>query len=267
MSTTPPFLYKYRSVSLLKESDDFSKDNSLKALLNSYAIFSGRKNFNDLFDSKVDFIRPTARQIKAIRNASNRQEYKDIGRFIKSGKITPEGDIYIKELEDKLNALIDSYVFFSVSARCDSNLMWSHYANAHQGFCIEFKSEHVAADEVAYEDEIPQLALAEVFSAGHIKSDAGQKIWQALRTKLKEWSYEEEYRFQLSDTKLKVGDRFLEKPYTAEFVESIIFGYRMPDHLKKYIADNMPYPVKLKQAVLGRSTIEIKDSHFVVRKT
>ncbi|MDE2585134.1 MAG: DUF2971 domain-containing protein, partial [Betaproteobacteria bacterium] len=154
MNSRPPFLYKYRSIS---NKADPSKDHALDSLINSYAIFSSRKNFNDLFDSKVEFIKPTARQIKDARNKAAKEYCNILDRCIKNGKITPEGDLYIRKLEIGLNKVIDGYIFLSLSATGRSNLMWSHYASSHSGFCIEFRSEHIAADKVFYEDEIPKI--------------------------------------------------------------------------------------------------------------
>jgi hypothetical protein len=43
--------YKFRAVT---ETHNLAGDYALQALVNSYAVFSGRRNFNDLFDSKID---------------------------------------------------------------------------------------------------------------------------------------------------------------------------------------------------------------------
>ncbi|MNF01610.1 hypothetical protein D3C80_2006210 [compost metagenome] len=53
------------------------------------------------------------------------------------------------------------------------------------------------------------------------------------------------------------GKRFIKIPYSSNFVESIIFGCRMQDDVKKFIMRHMPGPVKFKQAVARTSTVEI----------
>nr|HAT8714754.1 DUF2971 domain-containing protein [Legionella jordanis] len=45
-----------------------------------------------------------------------------------------------KKIEDALSTLKDTLGVLSLSSRCDSILMWSHYADYHRGFCIGFKS-------------------------------------------------------------------------------------------------------------------------------
>jgi hypothetical protein len=35
-------------------------------------------------------------------------------------------------------ALCQSYRVYCLSEVCDSSLMWAHYADSHQGVCLEF---------------------------------------------------------------------------------------------------------------------------------
>lgn len=46
-------------------------------------------------------------------------------------------------------------------------------------------------------------------------------------------------------------------PYSPEFVESVIFGHRMPLDAKKFIINGLPAGTKFKQAVARTSSIEI----------
>ena len=52
--------YKFRGIDKDKvKSGKLHEDYAIKALFESVAIFSSRKNFNDLFDSKIDLVFPT----------------------------------------------------------------------------------------------------------------------------------------------------------------------------------------------------------------
>ncbi len=112
MSSRPPFLYKYRSIS---NQSDLAKDNALDALFKSYAVFTSRKSFNDLFDSKIEFIKPSARQIKALRDKVDKKFYKTLNTYIRNGKITPEGDSHIQDIEAAMNKMIDGYIFLCMT--------------------------------------------------------------------------------------------------------------------------------------------------------
>lgn len=168
------------------------------------------------------------------------------------------------KLSQELNNLIDKYFFYCVSAKNNSNLMWSHYADWHRGFCIEFKSEFLKADKVIYRDEIAEIELLDIYDAFFIRKNKndemiGQIIWEALRTKLSDWSYEEEYRFQLNEKVYKTNKNYLEMSYDKNWIESIIFGCRTPIDTKKWIIKNMPDNYKYKEALEGTSNIIIKD--------
>lgn len=255
----PRFFYKYRSIG---KADDLKSDHAVDALLKNEAIFSSRTNFNDLFDSKIELIKPTPLQLKETMRLAGKSDKVFINKLLNKGKLSSEGVIFIEGLEILFNELIDSYAFLSVSSKATSNLMWSHYANSHKGFCIEFKSEFMKADKVVYQEKIPKLNMIEIFhSSLNLISgeEMGRHVWQSLRTKLIEWEYESEYRIQVSSSvgKIPAGKNFLKINYSPEFVESVIFGHRMPLDAKKIIIDEMPSDTKFKQAVARTSRIEI----------
>ncbi|MFZ2452158.1 MAG: DUF2971 domain-containing protein [Methylovulum miyakonense] len=244
--------------------DNLENDYSIHALLNNYAIFSSRKNFNDLFDSKIELVRPIPKQLKDIKGKLRKSDRNYITELIGKGNFTPKGLQLIKDIEIKFTEQIDSYAFLSVSGNPISNLMWSHYAKSHQGFCIEFKSEYLKAEKVDYKKCIPTLNLLDLFLVQYNLIDEttfGEQIWESLRTKLCEWSYEDEYRLLASHSmgRIPKGDKFIKIPYKLEFVESIIFGCRMEPNIRSYIIEKMPRTVKFKRAVEKTSNIEIVD--------
>ena len=260
----PTFLYKYRKVDADKiESAQLDKDFSIKALFECEAYLSSRLAFNDLFDSKVKFIHPKPEQILALpQTTAQLQAIPNLLELVSDGQLTQEGNKFIRDFEDSLVVLLDSYPFYCLSKNGKSNLMWSHYADSHKGFCIEFKTEYLKADRVEYQMEIPEIELID-FLNHKTQKDFSKKIWDALRTKLEEWKYEDEYRFQPGNAmpfrKLPKGEKCAPIKYDATWVESIIFGCRMPKVVKKYITTNIPFDVKFKQAIELDSSIDIVD--------
>jgi hypothetical protein len=257
----PKFFYKYRA---LDAGISIENSISVQGLLKNEACLSSRLNFNDIFDSRINLIRFYPSQLLNLKSTLNESGKAFVRECIKGNNFTALGLKIGPQFEQVVNAVIDSYAFYSVSANSSSNLMWSHYANSHSGFCIEFRSEHLQASKVTYADAFPELKLIDFVSAQYdetFNGDAtGQLIWNALRTKLSEWSYEEEYRFQAGDSmgrRLEPGQKYRIVAYSPNFVESIIFGCRMDLHAKRYIVKNMPFPVKYKQALIGRKGIEI----------
>lgn len=262
MSDEPPkFFYKYRSVI---DKANLSKDYAINALVKNEAIFSSRKNFNDLFDSKIELINPTPKDIKELRRLVKKEDKAFLSEWINKGEFTHKGKEMVKEIEDKFNKLVDSYPFFSVSSKSTSNLMWSHYAGSHSGFCIEFRSEHMPAKKVIYQKAIPKIktmAMHRSFLGLDEGEDLGNRILTALRTKLDEWEYESEYRVHASNNygSIQEGENFIKIPYDPIFVESVIFGCRMSESVKEHIIQAMPENLKYKQAVAKMSEIVIVD--------
>lgn len=86
-------------------------------------------------------------------------------------------------------------------------------------------------------------------------------MWWALRTKLREWEYEGEYRVQASNeaqkNALEIRDEYMKIEYPQDFIESIIFGYRMRDKAREFIVDNIPYAVKFKEVVIEGSGLKV----------
>jgi hypothetical protein len=262
----PRYFYKYRSV---ENTINPEADYAIEALINNQAIFSSRVNFNDLFDSKIELVRPTPRQLKELKGLVGKADKIYLNGCINKGVFSAQGFKLLEGIEESFNKLIDSYPFLSVSKKPASNLMWSHYANSHKGFCIEFKSEFMKAEKVTYQDNIPQLNMIEMLRLRFNLIDGeklGIHIWESLRTKLNEWAYESEYRFQASNAmgKIPAGKDFIKIPYSPEFVESVIFGHRMPLEIKKFIVNRMPDHIKFKQAVAKTSSIEIINSDLSV---
>ena len=101
-----------------------------------------------------------------------------------------------------------------LSERMDSPLMWSHYANKHYGFCLEYDFTHTITSArdfnvakimllpVIYSKKRPLLSNS-VFSAQNLVKyvktkkmpmDAMEDIIYGLLFKSPDWAYEQEWR-------------------------------------------------------------------------
>lgn len=262
MNTTS--FYKYRGIN---NYDDLSKDFSLDALFYSYAIFSGRKNFKDLFDSKIHIEHPTPHQILSLLqypNIDREIKYK-IKSWVLDEKFTLAGIDFFNNLVTSLNEMIDAYPIFSVSSYCTSNFLWSYYSSSHKGFCIEFNFDEIEQPEkVTYQKDIASVSSFDLFRYNFgidTSNEFGIKMKTALLVKLEEWRYEDEHRWIASSSMGEVpkGENFIKIKYDPRKVKSIIFGCRMIPDVKKYIINNLPFATVFKQAIETRSSIEIID--------
>ena len=55
------------------------------------------------------------------------------------------------------------------------------------------------------------------------------------------------------------GEKFKKVYYDSDFVNSIIFGFRMEENVKKLIIEKMPAGTIFKQATIGRNSMKIVD--------
>lgn len=131
-----------------------------ESIADSYIYFSPPNYFNDPYDCNQDLIDfPTG---KAKNN-------KLISRFKENLKT------------------IGISCFSTVN---DSILLWSHYANSHRGFCLEFLP---AADDSNGIHPLP-VCYKESFQKLSFQENRDNSIYNMIYTKSNEWSYEKEWR-------------------------------------------------------------------------
>ena len=124
------------------------------------------------------------------------------------------------------------------SKRNDSILMWSHYANSHEGVCIEYeRPETLDFMDVLYNKKRPKIKLEELISFMCALSIIGSDYNPLLDTQLSiktvspfltksiDWKYEEEVRCVV--IKPSKSDNYV--------VENDIPYYKMPKPTKIYI--------------------------------
>ena len=151
--------------------------------------------------------------------------------------------------------LLDSAIegYLSLSATNKNILMWSHYAQNHEGFVVGFDKKHRYFDyglmKVEYKDERPFLDPTQP------KQDAG-----LFYTKSTDWEYEEEYRKSIGfvdSIQLENGNTLLPFPeetpskndpslyeiklfdFPKECISSIIVGWKSAPGLRERIREQL----------------------------
>ncbi len=144
---------------------------------------------------------------------------------------------------------------FCLSSVRDNILMWSHYADQHRGYCIEFSAADDAymfgaAEPVSYSPEYPTIEF--------FNPSIDEQIQLTFLRKYDGWAYEQEWR--IIDTKRGSGFR----PYPAMLFKGVIFGLRMPESDRARIREwetDREYPAKFYECVQDdrRFAIEVKE--------
>ena len=112
-----------------------------------------------------------------------------------------------KLLAKRMNDIIDSdYGIFSMSETNNNLLMWAHYSDSHQGFCIEFAAEklaHICNNYIFIKELILVKKVKYEFTYPFIDpyklaiNTTDFIDW--IVTKSKEWEYEKEWRLVYVD--------------------------------------------------------------------
>jgi hypothetical protein len=134
----------------------------------------------------------------------------------------------------------------SLSKRWDSGLMWSHYTQAHEGFCVGFKEEHEYFRKDSPKAEIGDFILEQVNYSNERSMVPHQRptkreAFKIMFSKSSDWEYEKEVR---AIDMLKNADKTIEmKPYNLslfnvphEAVGEVVIGLRANDNLYESIS-------------------------------
>lgn len=213
MTTDPPdFLYKYQELSAY----------SLGSLTNNTIWLAKPKTFNDPFDCAITLDRKKYRDsiIHAVTVTMERAKFNGL-RPEHLREVWPGDKEVFEDFREKLRKLFQEMGICSFSAVPNHMLMWSHYANHHCGFCVEFDCRKETklrslARRVRYRDTVPSLGAAD-FSP----QNSGEAIDILWLTKAKCWSYEKEWRVMMPE-----GGKCYQAPSS---VTAVIFGERMPE--------------------------------------
>lgn len=189
----PECLYKYRSLN--GPSFEFTR----RIVQDSAVWFSKPSDFNDPFDCAPavgsectdaeyrNYVKELVRtQANLKTRSARRAEFARINQAVQRS----DRPNFLKETFDKVvPQVINRAGVLSLSAKCDDVLMWSHYADSHQGCCLRFRVrsgifQH--ARRVLYSRNRPVLNI--------IRDRSGDMLFRSLLVKADFWSYEQEWR-------------------------------------------------------------------------
>lgn len=207
----PSYLYKYQRLTAY----------SLASLINNTVWLSCPTVFNDPFDCAINLSTDKLKEsldhaISVI--AEKRGIFKE--ELLNYDKVTFGDEIAYEKLRKSLKSAMQEIGVLCLSATPIEILMWSHYADNHKGFCVEYDfSEGTVLRRIArpvfYSENIPELSLK------NIPANAQNNFLDiCIFTKAKQWEYEQEWRAIMHE-----GNRCFQAPSE---VKSIIFGARMP---------------------------------------
>lgn len=257
MKDEQKFLYKYRHF-------DVGNNQWISRLFtHNEMYFPSRDQINDPFDCKFDYSFSASLQEKKKYlhgvlswrepNWDRHQRRSWISANIH--QFNGKDNEFLNTLKQGTENLLSGIGIYSLSRKPDDILMWSHYANSHEGFCVQFLDDDyelfiARAQKVVYSEEYPIV--------NRIIDDDMTTLEKSLLTKAKRWEYEEEWR--IIDHK----DGPSIKQFPSHLLKGVIFGCKMSDKYKDSIrgwCSNRAEPVSFYQAreASGVYSLEISD--------
>ena len=232
----PMYFYKYTCI-----DDTPDKDGSFPYRKHSSSIFKHNElnfrsasQFNDPFDcqfqvefggSKHDRTKFSETILKEQDPHLNRKELRSRAR--KEAKDLRDSD-FVSNVRDEMRQTIETWGICCLSRVRNDILMWSHYANNHQGFCLEFSNDlHVIYLNRTEKRRVPHsITYSPHYPVADLVSSTG--LLEAILTKAKQWDYEKEWRITIPGR--KGPHRF-----PPQCLTGVIFGCRMSDMHKDLI--------------------------------
>jgi hypothetical protein len=165
----------------------------------------------------------------------------------------------IREFSQAMGEAINAqYRVYCLSTKSDCELMWAHYAQKHQGVCLEFSVANelfCSAFPVHYAVDYPRF-----FMTDHAGPD---EHIAPLLSKSSAWAYEDEFRL-ISDEKGDPRDTIVttagKREIPAKSLTAVIFGCLASDSTKQsivqMIAESRHSPA-LKSAVQMRNQYKL----------
>lgn len=129
-----------------------------------------------------------------------RNNWLKLSRFWAKGNLNDPFELAAYSLKDKefrtahrkvMQEFAKRIGFICLSQTRHSPLMWAHYANNHEGVCLELEVEYEPLFKVEYRSKklFPQITLPT-----HKQYINNKNIKKVMGTKSKDWSYEREWR-------------------------------------------------------------------------
>jgi len=235
MSGSPEYFYRFTTI-----------ERAVEIVTECKIFFPSPSDFNDPFDCKF---RPTVTASRLKRERHNRELVRERNptmpkHLIKKLAKQTGSRASFEEGARRLMARISRSVgMLCVTERNDSVLMWSHYANKHQGVCLQFRGlENLSTPPlwVNYSDDYPTVDLLDYepfIGREDATARAKQKemIERMYLTKAMDWSYEHEWRV-IDWAAARRGSRGFH-PLAPDVLAGVILGCRVTDHDKQKIMD------------------------------
>lgn len=262
---------------LVKNKDNEIIDKWRAIALDGMIFYTSPVFFNDPFDTvlpSIPEVVPVLEErkliveiLKELHRAKGAYQIKkeDVDRLLysddfdrallivldKIGLDNGKRTILYKEIKKSVKRYREEIAIACFSEIKDSKLMWAHYANSYEGFCIEY--DFTKSKDISFQKGIGKVIYTDSRPQEDVSDDYSLYEKQILCTKSECWAYEKEWR---SVNILKYAE-YANKIYpivsAKECINAIYLGCKMPKEYQEEIAkyykntEIKVYQMKLKE--------------------
>ena len=271
--TFPPFLYHFGSF------NSQHLDSIFDAALRNEFYLSKATNLNDPYEATASIEKSSIREIEANYERLKLDLIFSRKRFKQKFGVYPPDLPALRSLRRTTNkrrrinwhlsvavpafrAKEREVSVASLSEAVTEPLMWSHYADRHTGFCLEFSKtgentlfSGLPIHQVAYSHLRPQISTVDILEAANpmlrqsISPALRRLITTWLLTKSESWHYEREWRL----IEMQEGYQGL----LGYQFSAVIVGARVSDGHLDWLKRRLPESVSVKREVLSHKTFDI----------
>lgn len=229
-------LYKFYKI-------DFEKKEHLQHLFLEKKLYhSSPSQFNDPLECRPHFNVPKDQKVKemldhlinrAKEEAQNRIDAKTTKKYIlkryKGNLKVLQEDI----IENSRKAYADLRICSFTAENKKNLLLWSHYADSHKGFCVEFDATKMPmklAYKVDYSPKYPEITYPIPYD---------DTAFRPALVKSKDWKYENEFRiiYFPESRVLPPNDRKSSLCLNGDEIKNVYFGSQIGPNKKQLILD------------------------------
>jgi hypothetical protein len=217
--TLTRFLYKYRGF-----KGQYAVDNLHDMIVRSRFRLSAPSTFNDPYEFNVEISLESTQEQRLTRFAQLVAEHapavsKERQALMVSALMSRPDSEHIKRCQESLERIKHQSGVLCFAGDPRSLLMWSHYAENHEGICLQFERIRDFpllghAVHVDYKEKFPRANWIVDFMKG---------VGDMLMTKHQGWQYEEECRI----TSIHDSNKYLQ--VRPDALRAIIFGCRIAE--------------------------------------
>jgi len=217
----PEIIFKFR---------DWKNDFHKRLLLNNELYSSDFESLNDPFDGSIIVnhkLVPVSRE--DVKNLLGLEDNLPIPL---NDTIHNASKSFVSQMDQYLKSSLKNTGVISFTSNKKNILLWSHYANSHNGFAIGFDTQKLskAIGELKLESFIKCIYYSHKYPKIEFEFNLFKKpddmlkfksVIQSLTTKSKQWCYEEEVRIlTFAKNKIKIN-------FPNDCIKEINLGFKM----------------------------------------